>query len=131
MGSEMCIRDSNNAPKSSAIKIEVETRNDLTEAVYNDTMKVLDADVEPIAKIDFLVNKTEEWCQERAIVNAVYKAVNVIGGEDKKTPMSALPELLTEAISTSLSPVPMITGLSQVVPELFPVHNLTSLIVTL
>ena len=91
----------NNAPNSAAIKIELESRNDLTEAVYNESMKLLDADVEPIAKVDFLVNKTEEWCQERAIVNAVYKAVNVIGGEDKKTPMSALPELLTEAISTS------------------------------
>ena len=91
----------NNAPNSAAIKIEVESRNDLTEPVYNEAMKVLDADVEPISKVEFLVNKTEQWCQERAIVNAVYKAVNVIGGEDKKTPMSALPELLTEAISTS------------------------------
>ena len=58
-------------------------------------MKLLDQDVEAISKVDFLVNKTEQWCQERAIVNAVYKAVNVIGGEDKKTPMSALPEMLT------------------------------------
>ena len=91
----------NNSPKSAAIKIELESRNDLTEPVYNESMKLLDADVEPISKIEFLVNKTEEWCQERAIVNAVYKAVNVIGGDDKKTPMSALPELLTEAISTS------------------------------
>jgi replicative DNA helicase len=91
----------NCAPNSAAIKIELESRNDLTEAVYNESMKLLEADVEPISKIDFLVNKTEQWCQERAIVNAVYKAVNVIGGEDKKTPMSALPELLTQAISTS------------------------------
>ena len=91
----------NNAPDSAAIKIELETRNDLTEAVYNESMKLLDQDVEAISKVDFLVNKTEQWCQERAIVNAVYKAVNVIGGEDKKTPMSALPEMLTEAISTS------------------------------
>tara|TARA_X000001316_G_C922417_1_gene37760 strand:- start:2365 stop:3738 length:1374 start_codon:yes stop_codon:yes gene_type:complete len=91
----------NASPKAAAIKIEVQSRNDLTEPVYNESMKILDADVEPISKVDFLINKTEQWCQERAIVNAVYKAVNVIGGDDKKTPMSALPELLTEAISTS------------------------------
>ena len=91
----------NSSPKQSAIKIEVESRNDLTEPVYNETMKILNAEVEPISKVDFLVNKTEQWCQERAIVNAVYQAVNVIGGEDKKTTMSALPELLTQAISTS------------------------------
>ena len=51
----------NNAPNSAAIKIELESRNDLTEAVYNESMKLLDADVEPIAKVDFLVNKTDEW----------------------------------------------------------------------
>ena len=78
----------NNAPNQAAIKIEVESRNDLTESVYNETMKLLDADVEPISKVDFLVNKTEQWCQERAIVEAVYKAVNVIGGDDKKNSSS-------------------------------------------
>ena len=51
-------------------------------------MKLLDADVEPISKIEFLVNKTEQWCQERAIVNAVYKAVNVIGGDITTNPTS-------------------------------------------
>lgn len=91
----------NSSPKPAAIKIEVESRNDLTEQVYNETMKFLQAEVEPVAKLEFLINKTEQWCQERAIVNAVYKAVNVIGGDDKKTPMSSLPEMLTEAISTS------------------------------
>ena len=92
----------NNAlPSSAALKIEVESRTDLTEPIYNSIQEFLSKDIQPINKTDWLVNKTEQWCQERAIVNAVYKAVNVIGGDDKKTPMTALPELLHEAIGTS------------------------------
>lgn len=91
----------NSLPTQTALRIEVETRKDLTENIYNSVMSFLDKDAKPIDKVDFMVGKTEQWCQERAIVNAVYQAVNVIGGEDKKTPMSALPTLLHEAIGTS------------------------------
>ena len=91
----------NSLPNSTALQIEVESRTDLTEPIYNSIQEFLTKEVEPIKKTEWLVNKTESWCQERAIVNAVYQAVNVIGGDDKKTPMTALPELLHEAIATS------------------------------
>lgn len=91
----------NTSPKHAAVKIEVNARDDLTENVFNEIDNFLNQEVQPIPKIDFLVDKTEKWCQERAIVNAVYKAVNVIGGDDKKTSMSSLPDLLSKAISTS------------------------------
>ena len=88
-------------PSYQAVKIQVQERNDLTEAVYTEVDTFLSKEVEPINKVDYLVNKTEQWCQERAIVNAVYKAVNIIGGEDRRTPMTALPDILSQAIGTS------------------------------
>ena len=88
-------------PSYAAVKIQVQERNDLTEALYSEVDKFLSKEIEPLPRVDFLVNKTEQWCQERAIVNAVYKAVNIIGGDDKKTPMTALPDLLSQAIGTS------------------------------
>lgn len=90
-----------NVPSYSAVKIQVQERNDLTEAVFNEIETFLSKEVEPLNKVEFLVNKTEEWCQERAIVNAVYQAVNIIGGDDKKTPMTSLPDLLSKAIGTT------------------------------
>ena len=88
-------------PSYQAVNIQVQERNDLTEGVYNEIEKFLDKHIEPISKVEFLVNKTEQWCQERAIVNAVYQAVNIIGGDDKKMPMTALPDILSKAIGTS------------------------------
>ncbi len=93
----------NQTPKASALSIEIESRSDLTENVYQEINKVLEKanDVKQIDKIEWLVNKTENWCQERAIVNAVYQAVDVISGEDRKIQMTALPSLLQEAIGTT------------------------------
>ena len=88
-------------PSYQAVKIQVQERNDLTEAVFTEIDTFLTKEVEPISKVEYLVNKTEQWCQERAIVNAVYQAVNIIGGDDKKTPMTALPDILSQAIGTS------------------------------
>ena len=91
----------NSPPDYSALRIELESRNDLTETVYTETKTFCEQKVVPMPKVEFLINKTEQWCQEKAIVNAVYKAVDVITGEDKKTVMGALPDLLREAISTT------------------------------
>lgn len=93
----------NSVPTKNAIAIEIESRNDLTEPIYKEISNFLEKaeTVSAIDKPEWLVNKTEQWCQERAIVNAVYKAVDVIGGEDKNTQMSALPDLLHKAIGTS------------------------------
>jgi replicative DNA helicase len=88
-------------PDYAALRIETEGRSDLTENLYKEVSGFLEKQVEPLTKVDYLVNKTEAWCQERAIINAVYQAVNIIGGEDKKTPMTALPDLLSKAIGTS------------------------------
>ena len=88
-------------PKYAALKIEVESRNDLTEQVYNEVQDFISQKVEPMPKVEFLIDKTEKWCQERAIVNAVHKAVSVISGDDKRMQQSALPDLLQKAISTT------------------------------
>ena len=88
-------------PSYQAVKIQTQERNDLTETLYDEVDTFLSKPIEPISRVDYLVNKTEQWCQERAIVNAVYQAVNIIGGDDKKTPMTALPDILSQAIGTS------------------------------
>ena len=95
------IKEYNALPNTSSIKVQIESRDDLTESSYKGAMDVLDNPVPEHENINWLVDTTEQWCKERAVVNAVYRAVAVIGGDDKKTTMSALPDLLHEAIATS------------------------------
>lgn len=96
------IKKYNKLPSAAAIKVQTESRDDLNEQDYNGINDFLNnKEVSVEQDIDWLVNTTEKWCKERAVVNAVYKAVAVIGGEDKKTEMTALPEMLHDAIATA------------------------------
>ncbi|MCG7944785.1 MAG: AAA family ATPase [Candidatus Thiodiazotropha taylori] len=86
-------------PPHKAVAINVESRNDLTEAVYNEVNAILENEEPPYDNALFLVKATEEWCRERATVNAITKGVAVLGGDEKKMDMGGVIELLREATS--------------------------------
>lgn len=88
-------------PTQGVLQIQVEQRNDLNESSFEEIRQFIHADIIPFGKPEFLIAKTEEWCRARAITLAVYKAVSVIGGEDKETTETALPKLLQDAIGVS------------------------------
>lgn len=49
---------------------------------------------------DWLVDKTEEFCQERAIHNAIMESIQIMDGKGNKS-RGVIPELLTDALSVS------------------------------
>ena len=50
---------------------------------------------------EWLVDETEKFCQERALYNAIQKAINVIDGQDANLTKHAIPDVLKEALSVS------------------------------
>jgi hypothetical protein len=49
--------------------------------------------------LEWLLNHTEKWCQDRAIHLAIMKSISIIDGKDPELTKNALPELLSEALS--------------------------------
>lgn len=49
--------------------------------------------------LNWLIDKTEEYCKDRAIHNAIMESISIIDGENKKYSKGAIPELLKEALS--------------------------------
>jgi len=47
-----------------------------------------------------LTDRTEEFCQERAIHNAIMKSIQIMDGKEKET-KGAIPEILSKALSVS------------------------------
>lgn len=50
---------------------------------------------------EWLVDKTEEFCQDRAIHTAILQSIEVAEGESKNLTKSSIPGLLTDALSVS------------------------------
>ena len=50
---------------------------------------------------EWLIDKTEEFCQEKAVYNAIMDSIQIIDGKDKDRNKGAIPEILSKALSIS------------------------------
>ena len=51
--------------------------------------------------IDWLLDQTEKYCQDRAVYNAIMESINIIDGKSKDKGKGAIPQILSEALSVS------------------------------
>jgi len=49
----------------------------------------------------WLLDKTEEFCQEKAVHNAIMKSIQILNGQEKNLSKGAIPEILSKALSIS------------------------------
>jgi len=91
-----------NAPSFEALKIELEDR-DINETQFMELSAFIDgiAQHNEECDLEWLVDKTEKWCQDRAIHNAIMESISIIDGSHKTLQKSALPELLSNALAVS------------------------------
>lgn len=104
-----CIKDFihkyDKVPNVEALSVELNSRTDLTEESAKNVNKTLDEFKEGKSEsnLDWLVENTEKFCQERAVHNAIMKSIEIIGGKSKLA-KGAIPSLLTDALSITFDP---------------------------
>jgi archaellum biogenesis ATPase FlaH len=92
----------NGLPTKEALRISVDERNDLNEDNHKQVVKVIDSlEYDPKTDEDWLVDKTEAFCQDKAIYNAVRRSILVLDGQEKKLDKGAIPQLLSDALAVS------------------------------
>ena len=76
-----------------------------SENLFKECVKVLsdisEQESPNISEDKWLVDKTEEFCQEKAIHNAIRESIQILEGKKKDVTKGAIPELLTKALSIS------------------------------
>jgi len=50
---------------------------------------------------EWLLDETENWCQERAVHNAVFESIDIIGGKNSELSKNSIPDLLQKALAVS------------------------------
>jgi len=85
-------------PSLNALSIECQERTDLTEEQFKEIVEVLNVLSDDPKDHDWLVDSTEEWCQERAIYLSLMESVKIADGQDTKRDKGAIPQILSEAL---------------------------------
>ena len=88
-------------PSLNALGIECQERTDLTEEQFKEVLEVLNVLSDEESDLDWLVDTTEKWCQERAIYLSLMESVKIADGQDTKRDKGAIPQILSEALGVS------------------------------
>ena len=86
-------------PNKEVLHVEIEKRSDLSEDVFKLVRLTIDS-LEP-SKSDpqWILDKTETWCKERAIYSALVEAIKIADGKDEKRKPDAIPSILSDALA--------------------------------
>ena len=94
----------NSPPSIAAISISLKEKKNLT----NDEVEKSEDYLDELHRLDiknnnqeWLVNKTEKFCQEKAIYNAVLDSITILDGKDKSHEKGAIPKILSDALAVS------------------------------
>jgi replicative DNA helicase len=94
----------NTTPAIEAIGIAVKERNSLTDDEVEKCqtyLKEIESNKETSTEIQWLVDKTEKFCQEKAIYNAVLGSISILDGKDKQNEKGSIPKILSDALAVS------------------------------
>ena len=95
------IQEYNQLSTKEVLLIEVEKRNDVNEASFKELIHLINCLDDVAAEFNWLIKKTEEWCQERAIYLALMESIHIADGKDDKKSVDSIPSILTDALSVS------------------------------
>jgi len=94
----------NSPPTIEALDLAIKERKNITvdeiqkcEAFLQEIVQNKDTET----KIQWLTDKTESFCQEKAIYNAVLGSIRILDGKDQTHDKGAIPQILSDALAIS------------------------------
>jgi len=99
---EEYIEKYNSVPTKQALSVSLEDDTSLNENSYKEVCSYIEGlEYDDKTDLDWLVEKTEKFCQDRAIYNAVRESIQVLDGQHKSLDKGSIPDLLSKALGVS------------------------------
>lgn len=93
-------------PTKESLGVALQALENIGETLFQETCELIDSlDTSPV-DVDWAIDKTESFCQDRALYNAIKKSIEIVDGNDGATGLAvgALPELMTDALGVCFDP---------------------------
>ena len=95
----------NQRPTIEALTIEIDAMNGVTEDEARACKSALASfNIQAEVNEQWLIDSTENFCQEKAIYQAMMRAIDIMNNKDNALQKGAIPSLLTEALAVSFDP---------------------------
>lgn len=88
-------------PSKEAMLIDLNHIQNISQPVFEESKDTIDTlSVDEATDVQWLVDSTEKWCQERAVYNGIMKSIQILDGSDRQA-KGAIPQILSDALAVS------------------------------
>ena len=98
------VKKYNRVPTKEALLVDLGNVDTITEEQYTECKEIVDAipsEKDSGADYEWLIDKTEQFCQDKAIYNAIMQSIKIMDDKTGKTTKGAIPQLLSDALAVS------------------------------
>lgn len=89
-------------PSIEALKISIDSRKDLNEESFKEIIKTVDSiQHDNSTNVEWLIDQTEKFCQDKDLYNSIRKAILILDGKDKNLDKGSIPQLLSDSLGIS------------------------------
>lgn len=91
----------NSFPSKEALVIDLTNKDGLNETSFKECKDIIEKLEAEDSKIDWLLDQTEKFCQDKAIYNAIMASIGILDDSSGKTSKGAIPQILSDALAVS------------------------------
>jgi len=92
----------NKFPTKEILLIELSSKNGLSQDEYDLVKNNIDELRESEkSEVDWLVDKTEEFCKDKALYNAIMQSIQLVDKKEHNISVGSIPKILSDALSVS------------------------------
>jgi replicative DNA helicase len=90
----------NTLPDKNTLTLEID-EDGINEGLHKTSTEYVKNFGEINENIDWLIDTTEKFCQEKAVYNAIMQSIKIIDGKDKQKEKGSIPDILSDALAVS------------------------------
>lgn len=92
----------NKFPTEEALFIDLDSKSGLDQDLHSSVKETIDnLNFDPKTDIDWLLEKTEKFCQEKAVYNGIMKSIQILDNKDQKLTKESIPQILQDALAVN------------------------------
>jgi len=89
-------------PTKEALLIDLGRVDSLTDDQFKECKNIItNLKADPSTEMEWLLDNTEKFCQDRALYNAITKSIKIMGNDKGNVSKGGIPQLLADALSVS------------------------------
>lgn len=95
------VKKYNSFPSKEALAIDLTNKDGVNDDAFKKCKDIISLIERDETKLEWLVDQTENFCQEKAIYNALMNSIQIIDDKTGKLSKGSIPQILTDALGVS------------------------------